>query len=506
MNMTRLWSFLESLFSEAEYHGYKKGQAPKPPKAKSTGEYKDELLRYVTHHYSEHDADDVAANMQRLSPQALQQYLDQHYVDPEMNAIVKKMVDVAIAANPRLAGKGEPKARQQYTTASSSADKGSGEAEPIPQRPDRAGTGFSPPSKPSTTIAPGEKPVHAVGSAGQHRPKPQDSVAQGIAPIKMQPGQTRSGLVASQKEVDRLTAAGETQRADALARKLGIPTSAERKNDDGKVVVWSPDRVLRFMSPDNNPKADAERKASAAKDEPITRMDLIKHGLLQRQGAGTNKPTFKGKFQGQVWSPHGQSYMKNTARPDQATGNFAYGKTLVDPSKTGDKLVWDKASDDWVPKDEYDKKYPPKDDSGSKGLARRAWKASQHPPTRGVHSGGTPVLTTSPESIPRDRRTGADSAATPHPKSGAPSTIETGLSPEQGATRLKVRYIPDQNKTKVMFAGGAQENEPMMVNGRVSPEQALKWYLSQFSDADEDEPDSKDDFEGDDPTDPDIKA
>lgn len=500
MSMTRLWSFLESLFREA----------------KTAQDYKDELLLYVTRHYSEHEADQVAANIQRMYPQSLQRYLDNHYVDQGMNAIVKKMVDAAIAANPRLAGKGEPRVRQQYATGSSSSDKGSGKAEPIPQRPDRAGTSFSPPSKPLTAIAPGEKPTHAVGSAGQHRPKPQDSIAQGVPPIKLKPGQTKAGLVAVQKEVDRLTAAGEVQKADALARRLGVPTSAERRNDAGKIVVWPPEQVYRYMNPDRNPEADAERKAKAAKDEPITRMDLIKHGLLQRlasrepgderQGVVFHKPPFKGKFQGQVWSPHGQSYVKNTARPDQATGNFAYGKTLVDPSKTGESAVWDKASDDWLSKDEYDKKYPPKDDGGSKGLARRAWKASQHPPTRGKHVGGTPVLTTSPESIPRELRPGAGSAATSHPKSGAPSSIDTGLTPEQGATKLRVRYIPDQNKTKVMFVGGAKESESMLVNGRVSPEQALKWYLSQFSDSDEDEPESNDDFEDDEKTDPDVKA
>lgn len=406
MSMTRLWSFLESLFRETEYHGYKKGEAPKPPKAKSPEQYKDDLLRYATLHYSEHEADQIMTNIQRLSPQSLQRYLDQQYSDPGMNAIVKKMIDVAVAAHPDRAGtsKASLRSRPEYPTSSASTDKGSGDAEPIPTRPDRKDVDSPLYSKPSKPVAPGEKPVHAVGSAGQHRPKDQTSLAQGVKPLKMEPGQTLSGLVAAQKEVDRITKRGEQARADALARRLGVPTTADRTNDDGKVVVWSPDRVLRFMDPDRNPDAAAKRKDAASKDEPISRMDLIKHGIVKRNAAGIIKPNFKGTVIGQRWKPHGQSYVKNTARPDQATGNFAYGKALVDPSKTGQEVVWD--GEDWIPADDFK--------VGSKDVARRAWRASQHPPTRGKHSGGTPVLSTSPESVPRHLRPNAKPAPEPN--------------------------------------------------------------------------------------------
>lgn len=427
--MTRLWSFLESLFREAEYHGYGKGKAPKPPKAKSAEEYKDELRRYVTHHYSEHDADDVVANMQRLSPQAFQHYLDQHYVDPGMNGIVKKMIDAAVGAHPdKVAAGARGFGRPSYPTSSSSSDKGSGEPDPIPQRPGRGAVDSPLHSKPSKVVAPGEKPVHAVGSAGQNQAKIQPSATSGIIPKRHDPHDPsslpRSGVVMAQKEIDRLAKAGETAKSDALARRLGVPTSAERTNSDGKTVVWSPDRVKRFMDSDRSSKdpahvqddddeptswdsksldrlGDIDRQNQAAKadrlakDEPISRTDLIKHGILQRQAAGVIKPKFKGTVIGQRWRPHGQSYWKNTARPDAATGNFAHGKTLIDPSKTGAEVVWD--GDDWVPAEQFDS-------SSSKDVAKRAWKASQHPPTRGKHSGGSAVHTGSPEAIPRHLR------------------------------------------------------------------------------------------------------
>lgn len=419
--MNRLWSFLGSLLREA----------------KSAAQYKDDLYRYVSLRYSQHEADQVLDSMKRMSVQSFQEYIDREYLDSGMNAIVRDMISAGVSRHPDRSGKGgKPPERTPLHRAgpggsTPATDKGSGRPDPIPTRPGRQDADSPLYSRPAV-LPPGQKPTHAVGTAGQNQPRPQPSQGTGVVPQRPEPGETRSGLVQAQRIVDRLTKQGKTREADELARRLQVPTSAERIVKDAedrpvldqagnpRVAVWSPDRIFRYRDVDRGPGAPAPPE-----QQPRNRLDLIKHGLLKRQGAGVIKPSFRGQFFGQAWQPHGRAQVKNTMRPDPATGNFAFGKSEVDPSKTGSAVVWD--GDDWIPKDEFDRRYGGSD---SRGVANRAWKASQHPPTRGKHVGGRPVSTTSPESIPLSRRRG-EPEEEPNEFDDAPDT-DPDLKPYRG--------------------------------------------------------------------------
>lgn len=376
--MNGLWSFLGRLLGEA----------------KGADEYRDDLLRYITMRYGEHEADRVRDDMQRMSPQQLARHLETGFVDDRVDALAQRMISAGVAAHPGRAGT----AARFHPQAGASTDKGSGPSEPIPQRPDRSGGASPLVGRPTTSVRPGEKPVHAVGTAGQHRPKDQPSQRSGIVPVRPGKDDPRSGVVAAQKAVDSIASSGrpaDVARADAMARRLGIPTTRERTTVDDKgrsrTAIWPADRVLKHRDPDLNPDAG---EAPPEGDEPISRLDLIKHGLVQRKAGGVITPNFPGEFIGQRWRPHGRVQQKVTSRPDPTTGRWAHGKTTVDPATTGPEVVWDGSR--WIPAGDFD---------SSKGMAQRAWRASQHPPSRkqGVHA-GQGFVPGSPGSKPRSLR------------------------------------------------------------------------------------------------------
>ena len=351
--MSRVWNLIKTLYLEA----------------KTAATYRDQLFRYAMAMYGEHQTDELRASMQRLPAPEFQKYVMRTFADPRMDHIVSSMFSAALTQHPQGQKRGiEP----SYPTKSTSNDKGSGNAEPIPARPDRADPLDSPLyGKPRLAMSPGSSYTHDVGSAGQNQPHQQPSVQSKVRPsvvstLDKDNGVPRSGLVAAQKAVDELTKSGQIQKSNALAKKLGVPTSAERTvvDDSGKkkIMVWSPDRVLRHRDPDVE-----EPKELDTGDEPVSRLDLIKHGLIKRNAAGEHKPSFPGTVVGQRWAPHGRAKWQRTSRPDMATGNFAYGMSLVDPSKTGKEMVWDGSQ--WLPSDEFEKIFGSMD---SKSVAARA--------------------------------------------------------------------------------------------------------------------------------------
>lgn len=410
--MTHLWRILESLFLT---------------EAKDAAYYRDQLIRRVQRKYSQHEADELVRHMQTLSPKEFQEYVEMLFVSPELNGLTKSMIDAERLRHPEKAGRGD------LPTHSRSTDKGSGEAsEPIPQRPDRTRSVDSPlHGPPRTSVIPGEKPSHAVGSAGQNAPRTQPTVAAGIIPQKHDPDrQPRSGVVSAQREVDRLYKDGDKDGALRLAKQLGVPSPEERfhydrsgqlSRDPGgrpRIVVWGPDRVFKWQKADSQhlkldpergravsmqgvdakEKSDSERRqqahsrardAAAGRIDP-DRMDLIKRGILKRDKAGAAAqvgPKRPPSFDGEVWQPHGRSEEERTMRPDPITGNFTFGKRDTDPSKTGGKLIG--LGDKWLTPSEYAATR-----ASVAGVQLRKndapWRAWQHKPRRGVHAGPTP--------------------------------------------------------------------------------------------------------------------
>jgi hypothetical protein len=241
-------------------------------------------------------------------------------------------------------------------------------------------------------------------------------VAAGIVPQRHDPDrEPKSGIVAAQREVDRMYRDGDKEGSMRTAGQLGVPPSEERFHYDrsgqlsrdagGKprIVVWDPDRVFKWRKADsrhldvnpNNPRSVSMQGAEPLpKGDRPDRVDLIKRGLAKRNvGADPTAaqlgPKRPGSFDGEVWQPHGRSGEERTMRPDPITGNFVFGKREIDPSKTGGKLVWHKDSGKWVQPSEYAALK-----AASAGVQLRKgdapWRAWQHKPRRGVHAGPTP--------------------------------------------------------------------------------------------------------------------
>lgn len=351
--MKSIWKLLESFVLEA----------------KSAEDYKDALFRLVTRRYGEHEADELSGVFGRFKGDALVKQISMRYGSKDIDDLVKNMVGTAKTAHPDAKrGPGRPpgaKNKPKFDDGSN-RDKGSFSDEPIPDRPDRVGMKGNVPQRAPVKAEPGKKVTHDVGSANKFQTKVQPSVAAGIRPqgveqdpnIKRGPGRPslgKSGLVKAQRAVDDITKRMGTHKGDSLARKLGVPTSADRTDAKGNIQIWAPERVQKFMDIDVNPglgkrgwlgQEPAEPKGPKQGDEPVSRHDLIKHGILKRAAAGEHKPPFSGTFIGQTWRPAGQSDVSKTSRPDSATGNFAYGTRETDPKNAGQEMVWD--GEDWI--------------------------------------------------------------------------------------------------------------------------------------------------------------
>ncbi len=347
--MSAIWKMIESLLVTNEasrFHGTDK--APKERAPKTAGGFKKKIQQFVMDRWDQDKSDEVMANMQRMSTGAFQKWIDNNFMNRELSKLVSGMYDTETPGPPsiRQASDGEPR-----RMAGASTDKGSIGAEPIPQRPDRSGERANVPAAKTVTVAPGGKVGHDVGTAGQNQPKVQPSQQAGITPQKVGPNDTKSGVVAAQKQVDAETKANGKQRGDSLARQLGVPTTGMRTNKDpqsdhfGKVAIWSPERVSKMMDPDRNPGLKVGKQDG---DHEFSRTDLIKMGAVKRNAAGpVHKPSWKG-FDGQRWSAPGRSHNVKTSRPDAATGNFAYGNRDTNPEEDGQDVQYSDAVGDWV--------------------------------------------------------------------------------------------------------------------------------------------------------------
>lgn len=403
--MTPLWEAVQDIIPEARDETY----------------YREKLIRYVQSRFGQHAADEMVRMMQELSPEEFADYAASEFVDDGVDDLVGSMVTSGGGSEvgaERVPGRGP--------TATRSRDKGTGPSEPIPSRP-RASDVRSPlHSPPSSAVAPGEKPQHAVGSAGQNRPKQPDylrpgitsgpKTSAGVMPQTHDPERDpASGIVAAQREVDRMYKSGDKGGAAKLARQLRVPPPEERVHRDSqgrpvrdaagnpRIVVWSPDRVFKWLKDDSrhldvSPESPrATSMAGVGPREPVERpdrLDMIKRGLVKRNVAPSPEVERKGperppNFDGEVWQPHGREREDTTMRPDPMTGRFVFGKRQVDPAKTGQKLIGYKGK--WYTPSEYVAMRAQAAGVRPPPGEPRAWRASQHPPRRGVHAGATPA-------------------------------------------------------------------------------------------------------------------
>lgn len=426
--MTRLWKLLERLLLR---------------EARGAAHYRDELFKHVSKQYGEHEAREMMGWMQRMSPQEFQQYVGLHFVDDTVDELTRSMIATGVASDPEKAGIGSSSPRAPGSIqvgGGPSSSKGTIGKEPIPSRPSGK-TGPSPlHGPPATRVAPGEKPVHAVGTAGQHSKKDAEFMRPGItqgpkssqgylAQVHNPDEDPKFGLVAAQKAADRLYKADRKDQAIALARQTGVPSPEERLmfDDEGRpildaggnqrIAVWSPDRVLKFMDADRqdlevDPEAGRATSMAGTRlpqrpgpdEKPFSRLDMIRMGLAkQAVGAATPKdkagPGRPPSFDGEVWHPHGREGEKRTMRPDPVTGNWTFGKRQVNPKDTGQKLVGllpgrSGKPYEWLLPSEY---AAAKADMAGvsvrkpSGDRKAPWKAWQHPPRRGLHAGPTPA-------------------------------------------------------------------------------------------------------------------
>ena len=175
---------------------------------------KDRLLSYITRKYGEHEADEIKPYLDKVwNPQQLPQLaqaMTMRYADPEIGSIVRKAIDKMV---PKGKEKEAEPSRQDLIKGLASGERISpADAEKQRQataataasRPDRAGTKANIPPAHGSTLQPGEKPTHDVGTAGQ---------SPGSAP-----GHTRP----VQKQVSQVGGGEETvaQRIATLQRGL----------------------------------------------------------------------------------------------------------------------------------------------------------------------------------------------------------------------------------------------------------------------------------------------
>lgn len=169
---------------------------------------KDAVMSYITSRYGEHEADEIRSTIEKgWNPEGLKQLgneLAGKFSDPKINSMVSKGLDKIKASN-SPGGKAEPQrsgspppqvtkrkgewgkadpgvaANKDRTRLDRMAGLQSGDYIPPEQhkanqdavaatanmRPDRAGTAWKPPASKGSTVKPGERPEHDVGTAGQ---------------------------------------------------------------------------------------------------------------------------------------------------------------------------------------------------------------------------------------------------------------------------------------------------------------------------------------------------
>ncbi len=219
----------------------------------------------------------------------------------------------------------------------------------------------------------------------------------------------QSGIEDMQKRVDYLTKTyPDSTVGDDMAKKLGVPTTKQRsrrvkdpetglpmKDADGKdkvtVQIWNADKVEKFMNSGGDVGAGTYDMPGGGQKLPANAGDtnLAKSiaGTKGKSGpkAPLRKPMQKnpstgememrpGTVPGQRWKPHGVSQKQAQARPDQATGNFAYGTRYTNPAEEGQEVVWD--GSDWVLPSQWAAK---KGEMSASGVvptgARRPWQS-----------------------------------------------------------------------------------------------------------------------------------
>jgi hypothetical protein len=345
--MTGTWQLLRSLVTEA----------------KSTSDYKEDIFKYVTQRYGEHEADELRDAMKSMKFGEFRKHAGLKFMDSRLDAKIDELAKAAIAAHRARQGQ-SPEAQpgntkgpsgKIYTDPDAEAERQSKIDAMRQSRPTGSGGGAAAKALMTPRKLPGGKPSHAVGSAGQHQPKTQPSIAAGVQPqysadelkkLRM----AKSGLVRAQREVDKETREKGVAAGVKLAQTLGVPTTAERTQvhpDTGQktIQIWGPDRVLKHMDPDQNPGRQA---GGGGGGEKIDRTELIKRGLLRRNAPPTKLgPSRPGSFHGERWKPHGREEEVPARRPDMATGNWMNFKRVANPSQTGRELVWNQHAGEW---------------------------------------------------------------------------------------------------------------------------------------------------------------
>lgn len=351
--------------------------------AKSAATLKAVIMRYIMRRYGENEADEFAADMKRMDWKSFKRHIGLKYMDSNLDSMMQQM---AQAARVQAHGGSDPDKKSASASAvkgpsgrvfASYDDEEDKQAKIDAMRAARAAALKGTPT-PAPLMNPNKTATHAVGTAGTLKPKDQPSVAAGIRPQDIKPNQrggARSGLIDAQRQVDRATKEKGEAEGNRIAKLLGVPTTSQRTAVDpetGKkrVQIWPPDRVMKFMDPDQNPdispSSDAEKRAKAiarGKGElDSDRVELIKRGMLSRMKAGgendASKPKFPGNFHGERRKRHGMSRDKLISRPDQATGNWKRSMGTEDPSKTGIEWLWDDNKQEWITDAEWQQRYP----------------------------------------------------------------------------------------------------------------------------------------------------
>ena len=406
--------------------------------AKGPSDYRDELLRYIERRYSENDADETRTLLRQLAGQRggaseFKRQLSVKYLDEKIDDLIGKMIGAGIAVKnaQRDASTSKPekkeksgkeirvKSDRQFIDPETAAEKDAAIAAIRAQR-DSIGKGFSGgPAK--KEFDPKKDRWHDVGTAGAGLPQkpqklgfanPKSGETQEVDVDDVKPHDpkdrakpSKSGIVDAQKQVDRLTKQKGVIAGDALARRLGVPSTADRTTVDEmgneNVAIWSPDRVTKFLDVDNRQDKtfvmDAQRyvdqmtkdkgaefgDAIAAKlgvpttadrttngkvevltpdevearvgldsasekfrvdffkkhDQTLfTRDKLVAQGHIKKMGfsvGGEKPPSFPGTFHGQRSRFAGGSGETAIMRPDQATGRFIRGKVETSPEEKG---------------------------------------------------------------------------------------------------------------------------------------------------------------------------
>lgn len=358
--MSGPWTALRSLFNN-------RGLV----EAKTAADYITSLQRYMVGRYGEHAADEATAALRRNPSAKWLQDIQYQYMDSRLDGIAKDLVR-AMRPEPSTRG-GAPAGQDDDDDDGKPAPKTFRSPEEIEKqrqatsqtagsRPDRAGTKSNVQGDVAgggTRVEPGKATPSAMGTAHQYQVKA-PSVDPSVKPrIKAEPGE--SGKNVAQQKVDYATLTYGLAGGERLARKLGVPSSLERGgklSPDGKGWLTKPkvmngralDKQLDVDNPDRPaPPAKNVSDLPQAKAKPVGPAGSGGKPLQRVKNPDTGQDEVRvrpGDFVGQRWKPHGMSQKVSTARPDQATGNFAHGSRYTNPKDEGQEVVWN--GEDWV--------------------------------------------------------------------------------------------------------------------------------------------------------------